>query len=179
MRKDIIAVIAVLLGLCLLANGVEIQSVEEYELIHTQDITPDSDTAFISISCKTILDNYGRLDDNLKDEKYVPSNGVILEKSEYALLPGDSAFSLLQRAVRACGIQMEYQGASENRFGSVYVQGINYIYEFSCGAHSGWLYCVNGSFPKLGCSEYTLSDGDVVEWIYTCNLGADCGAEIN
>ncbi len=30
---------------------------------------------------------------------------------------------------------------------SVYVEGINNIYEFSCGEQSGWMYEVNGVYP--------------------------------
>ena len=39
------------------------------------------------------------------------------------------------------------------------------------------MYRVNGTFPNKGCSSYLLSDGDTVEWVYTCDLGKDVGAE--
>ena len=83
----------------------------------------------------------------------------------------------MDRATRHNKIQMEYQDARLNSFGSVYVQGINYLYEFSCGELSGWMYRVNGQFPNYGCSKYTLKDGDVIEWLYTCDLGRDVGCE--
>ena len=94
-----------------------------------------------------------------------------------ALRDGDTVYSVLSRAVRYNKIQMEYQGARDNPFGSVYIQGINYLYEFSCGELSGWMYRVNGKFPEYGCSLYGLSDGDVIEWVYTCDLGRDVGCE--
>ena len=65
---------------------------------------------------------------------------------------------------------MEYQGADKNAFGTVYVQGIGYLYEFSCGPQSGWIFTVNGEFPDRGSSDYKLSDGDQVEWKYSCSL---------
>ena len=34
------------------------------------------------------------------------------------------------------------------------MEGINNLYEFSCGDLSGWIYSVNGSFPSISCSEY-------------------------
>ena len=34
---------------------------------------------------------------------------------------------------------------------------------------------MNGEFPNYGCSRYTLADGDTVEWVYTCDFGADVG----
>ena len=60
-------------------------------------------------------------------------------------------------------------------YGSVYVQGINHLYEFSCGELSGWMYMVNGEFPNYGCSKYELKDGDEIVWCYTCDLGRDVG----
>ena len=37
------------------------------------------------------------------------------------------------------------------------------------------MYKVNGWFPNYGCSSYYLKDGDVIEWVYTCDLGKDVG----
>ena len=31
----------------------------------------------------------------------------------------------------------------------------------------------NGEFADVGCGQYILSDGDNIEWQYTCNLGED------
>ena len=42
---------------------------------------------------------------------------------------------------------------------------------------SGWMYKVNGWFPNYGCSRYQLKDGDVIEWVYTCDLGKDVGGD--
>lgn len=53
-----------------------------------------------------------------------------------------------------------------------------FLSEFDCGTYSGWMYCVNGSFPGVGASAYTLNNGDVMRWQYTCEgLGADIGAD--
>ena len=57
--------------------------------------------------------------------------------------------------------------------GTAYIEGINNIYEFSCGELSGWMYCVNGEYPNVGCSDYKIKDGDNIEWYYTCDLGED------
>ncbi|MEE1055832.1 MAG: DUF4430 domain-containing protein [Acutalibacteraceae bacterium] len=175
MKKDILIVFSVILLISVLIMGTNIQSVDEYYLTHIDDITPESETITVSIRCDSVLDNYNKLDKNLQSEKYVPSDGVILEKTEYVLREGDTVFDVLYRAVRYNKIQFEYQGADENPFGSVYIQGINYLYEFSCGSTSGWVYKVNGEFPNYGCSKYELDDGDVVEWVYTCDLGQDVG----
>ena len=177
MKKDMLAVCIVVLLLVFVFTGTKIQSVDDYYLTHIDDITEDSETVFLSIECGTILDNWENLDPALRYEKYVPSDGIILEETEYDLRPNDTVYDLLDRAVRYNKIQMEYQGANENSFGSVYIKGINYLYEFSCGPLSGWMYRVNGKFPNYGCSKYELKDGDVVEWVYTCDLGRDVGSD--
>ncbi len=175
MKKDLLALGFVLLIIALLLSGTKIQSVDEYYLTHIDDITPESQTVTISINCRTILDNWENLDPELRSEQYVPADGVILPPGKYVLREGDTVFAILDRAVRANRIQMEYQGANYNSFKSVYIQGINYLYEFSCGPLSGWMYTVNKQFPEFGCSKYILKDGDVIEWVYTCDLGRDVG----
>lgn len=176
-KKDIIAVFALILLVALVIKGTNIQSVDEYYLTHIDDIRPYSETVTISIRCDTVLANPDDLDPALKQGDYIPSDGVILPPTEYVLRPGDTVFDILDRAVRYNKIQMEYQGSDENSYGSVYIRGINYLYEFSCGPLSGWMYRVDGEYPNYGCSKYELKDGQNIEWIYTCDLGEDVGCE--
>ena len=175
MKKDILAISVIIFLIAVVINGTNIQSTDEFYLTHIDDITPDSKTVTISIRCDTILDNYDDLDPALRSEEFIPPDGVILPPTEYVLRPGDTVFDILDRAVRNNKIQMEYQGADQNSYGSVYIQGIHYLYEFSCGHLSGWMYRVDGEFPNYGCSKYELKDGQIIEWIYTCDLGKDIG----
>ena len=132
----------------------------------------------IAIRVDTLLKNWDLLDPSLQSEKYVPNNGVILKTTTYELLSdNDTVWDVLQRATKEHKIQMEYQGPNENIYNSVYVEGINHLYEFSAGPLSGWMYKVNGVYPNYGCSQYTLKDGDVIEWHYTVDLGRDLGQE--
>lgn len=174
-KKDILAALIIILLLAFVISGTKIQSVDEYYLTHIDDITPQGATVTLSIECKTVLENLSVLDPALKAGNFVPENGVILPCTRYVLRPGDTVYDILSRAVRYNKIQMEYQGADKNSFSSVYIKGINYLYEFSCGPLSGWMYTVNGIFPQYGCSKYELSDGDRIEWVYTCDLGRDVG----
>ena len=178
-KKDILAALIIILLLAFVISGTKIQSVDEYYLTHIDDITPQSATVTLSIECKTVLENLSVLDPALKAGDFVPEDGVILPCTRYVLRPGDTVYDILSRAVRYNTIQMEYQGADKNSFSSVYIKGINYLYEFSCafscGPLSGWMYTVNGIFPQYGCSKYELSDGDRIEWVYTCDLGRDVG----
>ena len=124
-----------------------------------------------------MFDNIDMLDIALKDGDYFPEDGIILPETEYVLREGDTVFDILDRAVRYNKIQMEYQGAEHNSYKSAYIRGISYLYEFSCGPLSGWMYKVDGEYPSYGCSKYILHDGQVIEWVYTCNLGKDVGCD--
>lgn len=123
----------------------------------------------ISISCETLLDNM----DSLKEEKhkYVPENGILLEKKLMETEEGSSVFDLLQKACREENIQMEYSDSPI--YHASYIEGIGQLYELDCGSLSGWMYSVNGDFPNYGCSKYELQPGDEVEFVYTCDLGED------
>ena len=177
MKKNILLIGIIVMLVRILAKGVRIQSVEEYYLTHTEDITEDSETVTVSIRCDTLLkeENWKKLDKQLRSDKYVPSDGMILGETACALRKGDTAFDLLKRVCRYHEIQMEYQGPDTNVYSTVFIKGINYLYDFSCGELSGWMYKVNGEFPGKGCSSYKLHDGDRVEWVYTCDLGKDVG----
>ena len=107
MKKDLFYICIVVFILIFVLKGTKIQSVDDYYLTHIDDITDESDTVFFSIRCDTILDNWDKLDPQLKYEKYVPSNGVILQRSEYVLRKGDSVYDILNRAIRYNKIQME------------------------------------------------------------------------
>ena len=128
-------------------------------------------TCTFSIECSTIVNNLEMLaPDKLE---MVPSGGVILAKTTVTFYEGESVFDVLQRLCKEKGIHMEAEWTPI--YNSAYVEGIHNLYEFDCGALSGWMYKVNGWYPNYGCSRYQLKDGDIVEWRYTCDLGNDIG----
>ena len=53
MKKDLFAICIVIFILALMFSGVKIQSVDEYYLVHIDDITPESETVFLTIRCDT------------------------------------------------------------------------------------------------------------------------------
>ena len=128
-------------------------------------------TCTFSIECSTILNNLDMLDPDKLE--MVPSGGVILKKTTVTFYEGESVFDVLQRLCKEKGIHMEAEWTPI--YNSAYVEGIHNLYEFDCGALSGWMYKVNGWYPNYGSSRYQLKDGDVVEWRYTCDLGNDVG----
>ncbi len=132
---------------------------------------PKKLTCTISINCATILDNMDKLDPAKKD--FVPSDGWILKKTTVTFEPGETVHDVLKRVCRDKGIHME--STYTPVYDSAYVEGINQLYEFDCGSESGWMYKVNGWFPNYGSSQYEVSDGDEIAWVYTCDLGDDVG----
>ena len=124
-----------------------------------------------SIECSTILNNLDQLEPNKLE--MVPSGGGIFAKTTVTFYEGESVFDVLQRACKEKRIHLESSWTP--MYNSAYIEGIHNLYEFDCGALSGWMYRVNGWYPNYGCSRYQLKDGDVVEWRFTCDLGNDIG----
>lgn len=137
-------------------------------------ISDNAKVCTLSVRCDTILENIKWLD---KDkEELVPKDGIIYAEREVIFYEGESAFDLLLRETKQNKIHLEF--VNTPIYNSVYIEGINNLYEFDCGEQSGWMYKVNGWFPNYGCSLYELKDGDRVEWVYTCNLGKDVGGGV-
>ena len=130
-------------------------------------------TCTLEVRCDTLLKNL----DLLPKEKsaLVPEDGILLAVTEVEFSGGNSVFDVFRQVLRNEKLHFEYVDASA--YDSVYIEGIGNLYEYDCGPQSGWMYSVNGTYPGLGCSAYTLADGDVIVFSYTCDLGADLGAE--
>jgi hypothetical protein len=54
-----------------------------------------------------------------------------------------------------------------------------YLGEFDCGPESGWMITVDNVFIGESSSNAYLTDGSVVRWQYTCELGHDIGSDAN
>ena len=142
--------------------------------VEPEDQEVDKDTAYtctFSIECSTILNNLSMLEPEKLE--MVPFDGVILSEITVVFHEGESVFDVLQRVCTENKIHMEASWTP--MYNSAYIEGIHNLYEFDCGALSGWMYKVNGWYPNYGCSRYQLQDGDVVEWRFTCDLGNDIG----
>lgn len=160
-KKNLIVVWIV----AVLALGVvfftDFKSAEDYyngEGVEKENVTG---TVTLAIRCDTLVGK--------SDSQYIPPDGVILEKTEFSIEEGDTVYDILVEATRKYMLQMENTGSGD----MVYIAGIQYLYEFDYGELSGWIYRVNGETPSVGCKEYKLSDGDAIEWLYTCELGKD------
>ena len=141
--------------------------------VEPQDVTIGSTayTCTISISCSTILNNMDLCDPAKVD--LVPADGWILQPITVTFYEGESVFNVLQRVCKQQKIHMEFENTPI--YNSAYIEGIHNLYEFDVGELSGWMYKVNEWFPNYGCSRYQLKNGDVICWVYTCDLGYDVG----
>lgn len=139
-----------------------------------QEITDNKLKCTISISCATVLDNMDKL--NKSKKEIIPDDGWILEPVTVTFNEGESVFDVLKQVCKDNKIQLEF--VLTPVYNSYYIEGINNLYEFDCGSISGWTYEVNDWFPNYGCSRYEVKNGDVIEWHFTCNNGADVGAVI-
>jgi len=144
--------------------------------VEWQDVTVDKKkayTATLSVTCKSILDHMNQFNEDKLE--VLPKDGVIYPEQSVAFYEGESVFDVLLREMKKNRIHMEFEMTPI--YNSNYIEGINNIYEFDCGELSGWMYEVNGWFPNYGSSRYKLKDGDVIEWVYTCDLGRDIGGD--
>lgn len=130
---------------------------------------PQAQTCTISIDCSTILDNMDKLERG--KEGLIPSDGILLAKTEVQYEEGDTVFTMLKRELKSRKMHYDFEGSGS----AAYLTGLCNIYEFDCGKLSGWEFAVNGSFPSVGMGVYKLSPGDSVALIYTCDLGDDIG----
>lgn len=141
--------------------------------VEPQDVTIGTTayTCTLSINCSTILDNLDLCDPEKAD--LVPEDGWVLQPISVTFYEGESVFNVLQRVCKRQKIHMEFENTPI--YNSAYIEGIHNLYEFDVGELSGWMYKVNEWFPNYGCSRYQLKDGDVIDWVYTCDLGDDVG----
>lgn len=160
--KCIILIIVISLLLC----SCSLKTPDEY---YSSSNMENGIKVLVSIDCSVILENFDKLDEELID--IVPEDGIILSPTEIVISDDSSVFDALREVCRQNKIHFEYTGSDSD----IYIEGIANIYEFSCGPLSGWEYKVNGEFYPIGCNNIKLNDTDVVEFIYTCDLGEDIG----
>lgn len=120
----------------------------------------------LTIRCDTLLEHLSELAEGKAE--LVPEDGLLLFVEEASLSEDESAFDVLKRELQSRRMHLEFSESP-----AAYIEGICNLYEYDCGELSGWIYRVNGEIPGYSCSEYLLSDGDVVEFLYTCDLGDD------
>lgn len=116
----------------------------------------------ISIDCKTILNNMDTFKEQYKS--FVPSSGVILVEAKIEYASGDTVLSLLKKVTKEKGIRIINQGGYISNIANINQMGMQ-------NGQGGWMYQVNGVLGDTGADAYKVSNGDVVQWRYTCYPG--------
>ena len=129
-------------------------------------------TCSLEIRCDKLIGN-GNLDPDKVE--LVPEDGSLFLVTDVVFFEGESVFNVLQRTMKQNKQHLEF--VQTPLYNSAYIEGICNLYAYDAGDLSGWMYSVNGAFPNYGCSQYVVQAGDVIVWHYTCDLGADLGAE--
>jgi len=167
MRKHKIKMIALLIVLVMLVGGC-------FSAVGDESFLPEEDYFIVTLSVRvdTLLGSMNILD--REKHELVPDDGMIFPATDVRAVEGDSVFDVLQREMRHAGIHLAFRVTPF--IDSAYVEAINNIYEFDAGELSGWKYIVNSEFPGISSSQYYLSPGDIIEWVYSIDLGRDIGA---
>ena len=143
----------------------------------TDDMSPAPDgkedvgspSCSLTVRCDVLLDHLSELPEG--KAVLVPEDGLLLFVEEASFTEGESAFDVLKRELQSRRMHLEF--SESPIYDSVYIEGICNLYEYDCGELSGWIYRVNGETLGYSCSKYLLLDGDMVEFLYTCDLGDD------
>ncbi len=159
-RRNTILLTAGAALLLLLVWFVRIQSPQEY--YDSLKISEEDADGFVTVTIR--CDTVAGLDD-------LPSDGILLKTVRIPFRNGDSVYSALAAAAAGGGLAIDIGGAGN----SAYIRAIGPLREFAYGSLSGWMYYVNGEAPSESCSARRLSDGDVIEWRYTRDMGIDTG----
>lgn len=162
-RRHILCYIAVALVAALLIAAVHCLRIESPDDYYQggNSVTDAAGEVTVSISCELLPEEH--------HHTALPEDGQILGETKAAFAQGDTVLQVLRQLCREHHIQHEIDGTDA----LAYVKGIADLYEFDYGELSGWVYLVNGERPSVGCGQYTLSDGDVIRWVYTLEQGND------
>ena len=121
-------------------------------------------TCYIEIRCDTISNNMSKWTNNNKNKiSIVPTNGVIMGKMKINVTSKSTVFDVLKMASSINNISIEANAG--------YVKSIKQLEQLDAGRGSGWLYWVNNVSPNIVCSSYTVKNGDIIKWQYTCDYG--------
>ncbi len=124
-------------------------------------------TCSLEVRCDDALTH-----ESLSDEKRanLPGDGAIISECDIQFSEGESILDILLRETQARKIHIEF--AKSPIYNSTYIKGIANLYEFDCGALSGWSYTVNGEMPLVDCSQYIIENGDIISLTYICDYAS-------
>ncbi|MBR2626877.1 MAG: S-layer homology domain-containing protein, partial [Peptococcaceae bacterium] len=105
-------------------------------------------------------------------------DGYWLKEKAVTLKDDATMYWALVDAIKGSDIT---QTGAENGYVSEMSNGKTTLAEFDYGRNSGWLYKVNNTLPEVGLLQYTVKNGDKIEWYYTRDWTTDslAGSRVN
>lgn len=126
-----------------------------------KNISREMKECSITIECSDILEGETTLSEEII--KNISKDGVIVkENAEFN--EGETAFDILQREINKKKLHIDFEKSPV--YNSIYIKGINNIYEGDFGENSGWMFFVNGNLADTDSSNYTLNEGDEIVFSY-------------
>lgn len=114
--------------------------------------------------------------------KYPIPLGTIISQTKVPFKSGENIAQVTIRLLDHKGIGYSYTGSVTGNFYLASIKNFevnNTPYdsmgEFDAGTGSGWMITLNGWFIDKSTAAFTVSDGDVIQWKYTCQVGKDIG----
>ena len=114
--------------------------------------------------------------------KFPVALGTIISQTRVPFKAGENIAQVTLRLLDARGIGYTYSGSLTGNF---YLASIkNFVVnntpydemgEFDAGTGSGWMITLNGWFIDKSTAAFKVSNNDVIQWQYTCQVGKDIG----
>lgn len=79
---------------------------------------------------------------------------------------GSVSYSAVMTLDKGATVYDALAASGVSHSGDSYITAIGGLSEKQFGGQSGWKYYVNGTAPGKSCVDYTLQDGDRVQWVY-------------
>ncbi len=144
------------------------------------DLSADEITGYVTVS----FCDHGIRKPNESNVTYETPLGEIIPEVSVPITEEDTLATATLRLLDALDIKASYTGRPTGNFYLTAIKdfSLNGEYyesfgEFDAGAASGWMVRQNQWFINMGASEFPVEDGDTIEWVYTCRLGADIGCD--
>ena len=124
-------------------------------------LSHDNKSISFEIQCYRIMNKKENWKDGI--EEVIPKDGVFYQ-GNIDIKGNETVYDLLKQICKAENILLDSEYTP--LYGTYYIKGIGNLYEFDCGAESGWKYSVNGKLPSVGCSSYKVKEGDQIIFFY-------------
>lgn len=120
------------------------------------------------------------------EELYGTALGAIIADTKVPFEEGESVADVTVRLFKAMDLAYEHTGSVDKGFYLSKIKDfeLNGIYypelgEFNAGGESGWCVRLNNWHINQSSSAFEVEDGDTISWLYTCQYGADVGADFS